>query len=78
LEDQETLDAGKRATEQLRGEGSQVCYLGSTTVARDESRFCKFEGASETEITEANRRADLSFDRIVPAVAVGPTKGEAP
>ena len=53
-------------------------YFGSTTVARDESRFCKFEGASETEITEANRRADLSFDRIVPAVAVGPTKGEAP
>jgi hypothetical protein len=63
LEDQETLEAGKRATEQLRGEGSQVRYLGSTTVTRDESRFCTFEGASETEITEANRRADLSFDR---------------
>ena len=38
-------------------------YLGSTTVARDESRFCKFEGASDTEISEANQRADLSFDR---------------
>jgi hypothetical protein len=72
------LIALERATEQLRGEGSQVRYLGSTIVARDESCFCQFEGASETEVTDANRRAGLSFDRIVPAVAVGPTKGEVP
>jgi hypothetical protein len=47
-------------------------------VARDEPCFCQFEGASETEVTEANRRAGLAADRIVPAVAVGPTKGEVP
>jgi hypothetical protein len=56
-----------------------VRYLGSTIVARDESRFCHLEGPSQRpEITEANRRADLWFDRIAPAVAVGPTKGQAP
>jgi hypothetical protein len=68
----------ERATEQLRGEGREVRYLGSTIVARDEACFCQFEGASTTAITEANRRAGLPFDRIVPAVTVEPAKGEVP
>jgi hypothetical protein len=51
-------------------------YLGSTIVLRDEACFCQFEAQSEAAVAEANRRAGLSFDRIVPAVTVVPTKGE--
>ena len=51
-------------------------YLGSTIVLGDEACFCQFEGPSEAAVAEANRRAGLSFDRIVPAVTVRPMKGE--
>ena len=66
----------ERATEGLVSEGTAVRYLGSTIVLEDEACFCEFEGPSRSAIAEANRRAGLSFDRIVPAVAVRPTKGE--
>ena len=52
-----------------------VRYLGSTIVLRDEACFCQFEGPSEEAVAEANGRAGLPFDRIVPAVKVNP-KGE--
>lgn len=58
--------------EELRGEGRVVRYLGSAIVLEDEACFCQFEGPSETAVAEANRRADLRFDRIVPAVLVQP------
>jgi len=60
--------------EELREEGSVVRYLGSTIVLEDETCFCQFEGSSDTAVTEANRRADLPFDRIVPAVLVQPSQ----
>jgi hypothetical protein len=49
-----------------------VRYLGSTIVLRDEACYCRFEGPSEAAVAEANRRAGLSFDRIVPALTVKP------
>jgi len=54
----------------------EVRYLGSTIVLGDEACFCQFEGPSEAAVAEANRKAGLSFDRIVPAVYVRPTKGD--
>jgi hypothetical protein len=59
--------------EELRGEGSLVRYLGSTIVLEDEACFCQFDASSVDVVTEANRRAALPFDRIVPAVLVQPT-----
>ncbi len=61
------------ATEQLRGEGTPVRYLGSTFVPGDEACFCQFEG-SEVAVVEANERAGLPFSRIVAAVAVRPAR----
>lgn len=58
------------AIEELQSEGPEVRYLGSTIVLEDEACFCEFEGPSEAAVAEANRRADLPFDRIVPAVLV--------
>ena len=54
----------------------EVRYLGSTIVLGDEACFCQFEGPSDAAVAEANRKAGLSFDRIVPAVYVRPTKGD--
>lgn len=53
-------------------EESGVRYLDSTIVLRDEACYCRFEGPTEAAIAEANRRAGLPFDRIVPAVTVRP------
>jgi uncharacterized protein DUF4242 len=54
-----------------------VRYLGSTIVLGDDACFCQFEGPSEAAVADANTQAGLSFDRIVPAVNVTPTKGDA-
>ena len=62
------------AVEELQGEGSVVRYLGSTIVLEDEACFCQFEASSVAAVTEANRRAGLPFDRIVPSVLVQPTQ----
>jgi hypothetical protein len=65
-----------RLERDAESEGRPVRYLGSTIVLGDEACFCQFEGPSEAAVAEANRRAGLSFDRIVPAVTVRPMKGE--
>jgi Protein of unknown function (DUF4242) len=60
--------------EELRDEGSAVRYLGSAIVLEDEACFCQFEASSVAVVSEVNPRADLPFDRIVPAVLVQPTQ----
>ena len=50
----------------------EVRYLGSTIVLGDEACFCQFEAPSEAAVAEVNRKAGLTFDRIVPAVSVKP------
>ena len=62
-------------SEELRDETRVVRYLGSTIVLGDEACYCRFEGPTEAAVAEANRRAGIPFDRIVPAVTVTP-KGE--
>jgi Protein of unknown function (DUF4242) len=63
--------------EELCGEGSVMRYLGSTIVLGDEACFCQFDGPSEAAVAEANRRAGLPFDRIVPALLVDSHKRRA-
>ncbi len=65
----------ERASE-APGESQAVRYLGSTIVLEDEACYCRFEGPTEAAVAEANRKAGLSFDRIVPALTVTPMKGE--
>jgi hypothetical protein len=62
--------------EQLQAEPSLVRYLGSTVVLGDEACFCQFEGPSVEAVADANDRAGLPFNRIVPALTVTPTTGE--
>ena len=56
--------------------GTEVRYLDSTIVLRDEACFCRFEGPSSDAVAELNRQAGLPFDRIVPAVTVHPKGAE--
>jgi Protein of unknown function (DUF4242) len=62
----------RRTTREMRSDGTPVRYLGSTVVPDDEACFCEFEAPSQAAVAEANRRAGVAFDRIVPAVAVSP------
>lgn len=57
-------------TQDLRAEGTDVRYIGSTIVPEDEACFCQFEGASEAAVAVANERAGVPFSRIVAAVTV--------
>ncbi|SRR6266498_843455 len=63
--------------EGLWTQGSRVRYLGSTIVLKDEACYCQFAGPTEAAVAEANRRAGLSFDRIVPAVTVQPERRDS-
>ena len=60
----------EQVTAELRAEGTDVRYIGSTIVPDDEACFCQFEGASEADVAEANERAGVPFARIVAAITV--------
>jgi len=64
----------EEATERLWAESTEVRYLGSTIVLKDEACYCQFEAPGQAAVAEANRRAGLSFDRIVPALTVRPER----
>ena len=58
--------------------GTTVHYIGSTIVLEDEACLCQFEAPSADAVAEVNRRAGVSFDRIVPALPVAPPAVCAP
>ena len=73
---QRSLQQLERTADDPRSEDAQVRYLGSTIVPEDEACFCEFDAPSAAAVAAVNRRAGLHFDRIVPALIVGPMKGE--
>lgn len=52
-------------TERLRGEGKRVRLTSSILIPKEESVFSLVEAASEDDVAEANRRAEVPFDRIL-------------
>jgi hypothetical protein len=73
-----SLERLEREAVAMRGEGTLVQYLGSTIIPSDEACLCQFEGPSEAAVLEVNRRADITFDRVVAAIAVPPAAAPAP
>jgi hypothetical protein len=72
-------DAGRRLAAAARGlvaEGVEVQYLGSTFVPREESCFCRFEGATADDVRRACEQAGISFARIVEACDFSPSEEE--
>jgi hypothetical protein len=57
----------------LTERGAPVTYLGSVFVPDEESSFCCFEARDVEAVREANRRADIHFWRVVPAVFIDRT-----
>jgi len=53
------------AAAQLRREGVDVCYLGSTVFPGDDACFCSFEASSLEAVAQANERAAMPFARIL-------------
>jgi len=66
----EAAGQAKMATARMRAEGRPVHYLRSIFIPSDETCFCLFEGASEKDIEEANRRAGTPYERIVEVLHV--------
>jgi hypothetical protein len=67
---EQSLQRLTAVTRQMRDEGTAVRFQSSTIVPEDEACFCQFESPSEAAVAEANSRAGIAFDRIVPAIAV--------
>jgi hypothetical protein len=57
-------------TSEMRGEGIDILYLGSTFVPSEGSVFSRFHASSPEGVEEANRRAGLPFHRIIEAISV--------
>ncbi len=66
----------QQSTQQPEDETPPVRYLGSTIVIGDDACYCQFEASSPVAVIDANHRAGLPVDRIVPAVTVTPNEGE--
>jgi hypothetical protein len=68
---EQLLDAARRAklaTADLTTAGTPVTYLRSTFLPGDQTCYCLFEGPSEQAVREANDKAEIPYERIIPAV----------
>lgn len=72
----EALTAAARAardtTVAMQSQGTRIEYLGSTYVPNGDRCLCLFDADSVAAVEEANRRADLPFERIVEAAHLAP------
>jgi hypothetical protein len=62
-------ERSRLAAEQLTREGTPVRYLRSIFVPEDETCFYLYEAASAEAVRRAASRAELSFERVIEAVA---------
>ena len=67
--EQLTAAAGraKSVSAEMTAGGTAVRYLRSTFVPEGDQCFCLFEANAIEAVTEAQRRAEIPFDRIVEA-----------
>ena len=68
---EQLLDAARRAklaTAQMAAAGTPVTYLRSTFLPGDQTCYCLFEGPSEEAVRAANDKAEIPYERIIPAV----------
>ncbi len=70
--DQLSAAAGqaKATTAEMSEAGTPVRYLRSTFVPGEEKCYCLFEGPSAEAVEEANKRAEIPYDRVVEAMHI--------
>lgn len=54
----------------MSDEGTPVRYLRSTFLPAEEKCYCLFEGSSADAVEEAQRRADIPYQRVVDAMHI--------
>ena len=60
----------KATTAQMSDEGTPIRYLRSTFVPGEEKCYCLFDGPSADAVEQANKRADIPYERIVEAMHI--------
>ncbi len=60
----------KSVTAQMSDEGTPVRYLRSTFVPGEEKCFCLFDGPSADAVEQANKRAEIPYERVVEAMHI--------
>ena len=66
----EAVGRAASAAAEMTIEGVPVRYLGSVYVPDEECSFCCFEARDAVAVSEANRRANAPFWRVVPALVI--------
>lgn len=62
---------------EMRAEGSQVRFVKSTFVPKDDALFCLFQAPSADLVLELGRRAGLPIERVVDAVELASQSSDA-
>ena len=60
----------KSVTVQMSDEGIPVRYLLSTFVPGEEKCYCLFDGPSADAVEQANKRAEIPYERVVEAMHI--------
>jgi muconolactone delta-isomerase len=60
----------KSTTAQMSEEGTPIRYLRSTFVPGEEKCYCLFDGPSADAVEQANKRADIPYERVVEAMHI--------
>ena len=64
----EALNRGRRAMEQMRGEGTPVRDLTTILIPVEEVVFSVYEGPSAAAVRQLNERAGIPVSRIVEVI----------
>jgi hypothetical protein len=60
----------KSTTAQMSEEGTPIRYLRSTFVPSEEKCYCLFDGPSANAVEQANKRADIPYERVIEAMHI--------
>ena len=60
----------KSTTAQMSEEGTPIRYLRSTFVPSEEKCYCLFDGPSADAVEQANKRADIPYERVIEAIHI--------
>jgi hypothetical protein len=66
----DAADRARLASEQLTNEGKHVRYLRTIFIPQDEICFHLYEAQEADLVDEASVRAQIAYERIVPAISV--------
>jgi hypothetical protein len=64
----DTARRAKAASAEMTAEGTRLTYLSATLLSGDDTCYCLFQRTSEQAVKQANDRAGIPYERVIPAV----------